>query len=84
MKRETQVRRARELLVRFTNRADILRDWPNNKPAQREVQRRFDRLKKLPTDVLKEAADQLNAREMRWAEEFAESKFRALAKERGL
>ena len=84
MKRETQIKRARELLVRFCNRAEILRDWPNHKLAQREVQRRFDRLKKVPTDILREAAEQLNAREQRWAEGFAEIRFRAIERERGL
>jgi hypothetical protein len=60
---KNEVRRARELLVRFGNRADWLKRFPRDKENLKELKIYHRRLLALPSGVLERASDELNARE---------------------
>ena len=60
---KSEVKKARELLVRFGNRVDWLKKFPRDKENLKELKRYHMKLMALPADVLERAADELNARE---------------------
>ena len=58
-----QVKRARERLARFGNRATALRFEPGSGFWAKEAQKYWRMLMRTPADVLKQAAEELNAQE---------------------
>jgi hypothetical protein len=59
-----EVKKARELMVRFGNCADMARLYPQlKKQINKEAKRYFDKVVAKPREVVEVAAEELNAKE---------------------
>jgi hypothetical protein len=74
--RKRRIKRLRELLVRHGNRLDALRlkGWTaaERKWLEKERKKYWDKLMAAPSDLLAEAAEELNEREIAWRRKRAE------------